>query len=150
MEEQLITEGTAKLAKEKGINIVSDKGYYMHGTLEDFVAILLWCSGEPNKPDFGYAPTQSLLQRFIREERGVHIEVQRNASGYYWSMCRADGGTDLGWSEYRGANHAGVWDSFEDALEDALYTQMSFDLPKNTEVIRHWGNYVDFAVKHKK
>ena len=95
------------------------------------------------------APTQSLLQKFIREKRGVHIEIHRNASGYYWSMCRADGGTDLGWSDHTGPNYGGVWDSFEDALENALQVQLSYDLPNDTKVIKHWGNYVEFALKSK-
>ena len=98
MEEQLITLETAKLLKERGFNVpVRD---YWHPTYEE--------SNDLGIDDFnrdtwgeGYysLPTQSLLQKFIREQRGVHIEVRRNASGYFWEMCRSDGGTDLGWFE---------------------------------------------------
>lgn len=91
------------------------------------------------------APTQSLLQKFIRETRGVHIEMYRNASGWYWGMSMTDGGTDLGWSEFSGPNDSGVWDSFEEALEDALQTQLSYDLPDDKSDIKHWSNYAEMA-----
>jgi len=94
-------------------------------------------------------PTQSLLQRWIREKRGVHIEIERNASGYYWGMCRSDGGTNLGWSDMKGPNDGAVWDSFEEALEAALQLQLSYDLPKTLKKIGHWSNYVDYAYLNK-
>ena len=62
-------------------------------------------------------------------------------------MCKEEGGTDLGWSDSSGPNDGGVWNSFEDALENALQIQLSYDLPKNMIIIKHWGNYVEFAIK---
>lgn len=143
----LVTFKTDKLAKEKGFQNISKvvksiqseyvdyKGdgigeyYYQDEIIEEHVT-----------------PTQSELQKFIREKRGVHIEIHRNASGYYWSMCKSDGGTDLGWSAEVGPNDSGVWGEFEEALEHALQVQLSFDLPDNTSVIKHWGNYVGTAL----
>lgn len=61
-------------------------------------------------------------------------------------MCKSDGGTDLDWSDISGPNDSGVWDSFEDALENALQIQLSYDLPNDTKIIKHWGNYVEFAL----
>ena len=145
MEEQLITFETAKLAKEKGFNWKVSLHYESNGNrffdkVEcNFNNVELICS----------APTQSLLQKFIRETRDVHIEIHRNASGYYWSMCKADGGTNLGWSDISGPNDSGVWDSFEGALENALQVQLSYDLPNDITIIKHWGNYVEFALKSK-
>lgn len=155
MNETLINFETAKLAKEKGFDI----------PVRNFYPDLTWDSKElyhcvnvgfefTNEDNGGFgdiilAPTQSLLQKFIRETRGVHIEIHRNASGYYWSMCKADGGTDLGWSDISGPNDGGVWDSFESALENALQVQLSYDLPNNMTIIKHWGNYVEFALKSK-
>ena len=149
MEEQLITLVTAKLLKERRFNVpVRD---YWHPTYEE--------SNDLGIDDFnrdtwgeGYysLPTQSLLQKFIREQRGVHIEVRRNASGYFWEMCRSDGVTDLGWSDSSGPNAGGVWGTFEDALENAMFIQLSCDLPENTKVIGHWGNYVEYAIKTNK
>lgn len=169
MEEQKISIETAKLAKEKGLQIGCKKSYceyhssyeydgdkthpesYEKGDvkLEDFFTVNNYENLDLSNEHFTIyeAPTQSLLQKFIRETRGVHIEIHRNASGYYWSMCKADGGTDLGWSDHTGPNLGGVWDSYEGALENALQVQLSYDLPNDTKVIKHWGNYAEFA-KH--
>jgi hypothetical protein len=35
----------------------------------------MWYTGEFNREDMYAAPTQSLLQRWLREERGIIIEV---------------------------------------------------------------------------
>ena len=147
MKENIVTFQVAKLAKEKGfmlhqghMKMYKDENGHLFDNIGPAYDILSHCS---------HAPTQSLLQKFIRETRGVHIEIHRNASGYYWSMCKADGGTDLGWSDISGPNAGGAWDSFEDALENALQVQLSYDLPNNTTIIKHWGNYVEFALKSK-
>ena len=179
MKEQLISFETAKLAKEKGFGlgendyIMLPTAYELNGnlynngeltgsvsrkyndnpnhlgadTINDFEASVFIIDNSLD--EFILAPTQSLLQKFIRETRGVHIEIHRNASGYYWSMCKADGGTDLGWSDHSGPNDGGAWESFEGALENALQVQLSSDLPNDTKVIKHWGNYVEFAFKSK-
>ena len=141
MKEQIISFETAVLAEEKGFNLKSDF-YNWYGSDK----IL---NQKYDLSNTILAPTQSLLQKFIRETRGVHIEIHRNASGYYWSMCMSDGGTDLGWSNISGLNDSGVWDSFEDALENALQVQLSYDLPNDNTIIKHWGNYVEFALKSK-
>lgn len=171
MEEQLVSFETAKLAREKGFNVECRYGYtrlkelmtidrsqesffegasrnYRNSELESYNKSYLECNDDEYVCIYT-ALAQSLLQKFIRETRGVHIEIHRNASGYYWSMCKADGGTDLGWSDISGPNDGGVWDSFEDALENALQVQLSYDLPNDMTIIKHWGNYVEFALKSK-
>lgn len=157
MEEQRVNFETAVLAKEKEFDGLCFDAYNTHkmkysdGWLEyiDDNEIEIPFTSKVLKPEDILSPTQSLLQKFIRETRGVHIEIHRNASGYYWSMCKSDGGTDLGWSDIAGLNPAGVWDSFEDALENALQVQLSYDLPNDITIIKHWGNYVEFALKSK-
>ena len=86
MKEQLIEFETAKLAKEKGFNLYSQGWYGCDDPME----------GKPNKffirnfatwEEFGEedsqegteiysAPTQSLLQKWLREEVNIHIEIQ--------------------------------------------------------------------------
>lgn len=143
MEEQLITFDTAKLAEEKGFPQLKQGLYF---TKDKEHCLVGWGF---KSDDFAVysAPTQSLLQKWIREVRGVHIEIHRNASGYYWSMCKADAGTDLGWSDVSGPNPGGSWDEFEDALENALQIQLSYNLPKDLGTLKHWGNYVLFAIE---
>lgn len=165
MQEELVSFQVAKLAKEKGFNIECLHFYAkpkskMFGLDEHNRSYSitnksksLYTIGEHaalHIESVYFAPTQSLLQKFIRETRGVHIEIHRNASGYYWSMCKADGGTDLGWSELSGPNASGVWNEFEDALENALQVQLSYDLPKDKKVMHHWSNYSEFAINNLK
>lgn len=154
----IVSFKVAKLAKGKGFNYNCYCGYDKNGEIyrphywepscETNMIVLK--ESDLDEDVICLAPTQSELQKFIREKRGVHIEIHRNASGYYWSMCEEDGGTDLGWPDHKGPNLGGVWDKYEDSLEDALFIQLSYDLPDNTKVIKHWGNYVEFAIKSLK
>lgn len=73
MKEQLISFETAKLAKEKGFNIATSHGYYRHGTEEDFRELLLWVNAEEKEPEFGFAPTQALLQKWLREIHSTYV-----------------------------------------------------------------------------
>jgi len=56
-------------------------------------------------------------------------------------MYKSDSGTNLG------TNHSGVWDKYEEALENAEQVQLNFDLPKDISKIRYWSNYAQFALK---
>lgn len=77
MKDQLISFNTAKLAKEKGYNVGHDnstaysieKGYQ---TLADRL----------NYNDILYAPTQSVLQKWLREVYRVNISILPSFSCY--------------------------------------------------------------------
>jgi hypothetical protein len=88
MEDTLITFKTAKLAKEKGFNIFTDvcfantpnsdnkqykkiKLHHSHsvGSVDSFGNILTIVA---------YAPTQSLLAKWLREQHNIHIEISNN------------------------------------------------------------------------
>jgi len=92
MKEQLTSIETAKLAKEKGFNIkthdyfakhVYDKKYHEYtGYNDDYWGENYeydWnTNGEPFKPfskDCYSRPTQSLLQKWLREEHGVDVII---------------------------------------------------------------------------
>jgi len=69
MQEELITFYTAKLAKEKKFNIALSYCYDKTGKIQIFTA----CN---NKLDSGCsAPTQSLLQKWLREVHKLSINV---------------------------------------------------------------------------
>ena len=72
MQEQLITFETAKVAKEKGFQYNTDNNLYYNSN--GYLNILQF--SEEDVP----APTQSLLQRWLREEYEiyVHVKVWRN------------------------------------------------------------------------
>ena len=78
MEEELISFKTAKLAKEKGFNIKTDKGYYEFiNSPNDKKDNLLWTDalGGYEVKLNGYAPTQALLQKWLREEHDIHVNA---------------------------------------------------------------------------
>lgn len=69
--DELISFETAKLAKEKGFN-AKCYHYYQRGELQSD-----GCFNRHNKgvDSICSAPTQSLLQRWLREEKGIIVEV---------------------------------------------------------------------------
>ena len=70
MEEQLITLETAKLAKEKGLESFNhDKAYRADGLLLS----AKWLTKD--NADVYFAPTQSLLQKWLREEKKISISI---------------------------------------------------------------------------
>jgi len=78
MKEQLVSFDTAKLAKKKGFDIIQDKGYYNHGGIE----LVLWvvCEDYNDQKDFiVFAPTQSLLQKWLREEHDIVVYILPHA-----------------------------------------------------------------------
>ena len=73
MEEQLITFETAKLAKEKGFKLPlrSNRNYYnLNGNIHPYN----WFN-QFELADYTDAPTQSLLQKWLREKHDIHIEI---------------------------------------------------------------------------
>ena len=76
MTDQLISFETAKLAKEKGFNIpvhgmYVEKGYEPQNYPEPNESAYNWNSRS------GYsAPTQSLLQKWLREKHNIHFVIK--------------------------------------------------------------------------
>jgi|GEM_PF-2127640 len=151
MTDQLVSKKVAILARKKAFNKPCRWVHYMQEEQEVPSKI---DSEEIFNSDIEKkivaTPTQTSLSTWIRKMRGVHIEIGRSASGYYWDMCMSDSGTNLGGSGITGPNDSGQWDEYEDALEDALELQLSMDLPENFNSIKHWSNYAHFAQKKRK
>ena len=132
--EEICTYEVAKLAKEKGFNCKVNNYYQAtKHYCETLRGIELhsecWkletddCYSRYNKgsEDIVSAPTQSLLQRWLREEKNVHIEIVATACGYMWIADKTNG-TAISDSDIldRGTNDGGCFDTYELALEDAL------------------------------
>ena len=141
MEEQLVSSETAKLAKEKGFNEPT-KGFvepYHHDVLEfiDDICIYIYSGYYPQKDyhkilDNGWflAPTQSLLQKWIREKHDIHIELRLNMTdctlnNYFVVLkkiglkSKTEGGT-LTWKSDVLKDYDSFMNSYEDALEIGL------------------------------
>lgn len=94
MTEELVTLETAKLLKEKGM----------------FTDI-----------EF---PPQSIAQKWLRENKNLHITIYNSASGYTYDISKADMGTVL-YCFPEGPNDAGNWDTYEEALENGIKKALS-------------------------
>lgn len=124
MKEQLISFDTAKLAKEKGFNEQCSTTYnslgkvYIHKTKRynsAFKKITATCthSNQEFINEKYSAPTQSLLQKWLREEHNHHVTIHpkitpRNDIVYY----AYEGKPKLDW--------ANTYTTYEEALEKDL------------------------------
>jgi len=81
MTEQLISFGTAKLAEDKGFNIPCGKFYlldqYSEPSLANNKGLLV---GETQ------APTQSSLQKWLREKYKIHIHICYFSENKKWNV----------------------------------------------------------------
>lgn len=105
MTEELVTLETAELLKEKrflGRKYIID------------VSTLLHCY------IFLSVPPQSVAQKWLRETQNIHICIYNCACGYGYEISKADNGTHIASSAYKGTNDGEEWDSYEEALEAGL------------------------------
>lgn len=117
MEETVISLETAKLLKKKGFSEETFAYYNDMGELKverRAGGYLNW-----NIPfylgDIHSAPTQSLAQQWIRE-KGIHIEVYANTSGWGWILTKCGGNGSC----IKEIEDDTFFDTYEDALEEGL------------------------------
>ena len=121
LKEKLISFETAKLAKEKGFHISSrgegmGKRVFINGELVNTIF---------SSKDHIHAPTQSLLQKWLREVHNVSIKID---DFYTYSGVRFDYNIcKLGSQE---DNPVGIFETYEEALEIGL--QEALKLIKNS------------------
>lgn len=130
MKEQLVSFETAKLAKEKEFNELTNAMYSTKdiGNWEPklnigfngdcSVHLVLW--NEQHTVDFLYkyysAPTQSLLQKWLRDEHSFHVDIDYDANGtWFYVVSRYPSGDVV---ECDINNN--MYNSFENCLEDGL------------------------------
>ena len=120
IEEEYISFETAKLAKEKGVDVPSDTGYYIDNGNIDYI-ITGW------EDMFAPIYTQSLLARWLRESQHIYIDVSYVCkSGFYvqlMDMTKDEQhilvGTPIAFYEtYEEAMEVGLKAALEYILED--------------------------------
>ena len=67
-----------------------------------------------------YYPTKSIAQKWLRETKNLHITIYNNACGYGYEISKADNGTHIASSTYKGTNDGGEWDTYKEALEAGI------------------------------
>lgn len=126
MQEQLVTFETAKLAENKGFDIIKsdDKFYDFSGNLD---YTFQGYQESLEKYERTSAPTQSLLQKWLRDEHQIHIEVELydNSRTYHWEY-RVITSKDRDWNDVDCFDSAKrhynreEFGTFEKALEQGL------------------------------
>jgi branched-subunit amino acid aminotransferase/4-amino-4-deoxychorismate lyase len=119
MKEQLISFKTAKLAKKKEFNCTSD---YAFGTFDGaYVRKTLKCkhsmhpSRWKNDTEKILAPTQSLLQKWLREVHDIDMWIYNKDDRFYYQCPKVD-------DVHPNLNH---WaDTYEEALEKSLFAAL--------------------------
>jgi len=112
MEETLISFETAKLASEKGFDLITEVGNFEY---EDENSIYL-------------AARQSLLQKWLREEHNINVSSWCNGSGWAWEIEKTNG-THICIMDIDGGiegtqPESGMFRTYEQALEDGLLTAL--------------------------
>ena len=107
--EEICTYEVAKLAKDKGFplqKVIKQDGraffYELPQSHHDWANCDAW-----------YLPTQSLLQKWLREEKRMHITIPFDSSGFWWEIKNLRT-MDIEYGE------ALDFDTYELALKDAL------------------------------
>lgn len=140
MKDELVTFETAKLAKEKGFD--ESCSYYIDSRFPT-----LHCTGDLDEqnihPSLDYkAPTQSLLQRWLREQHMIYISVDPETIGsdeWEWTykiqhlpkehreVKRRCGHFvyKSSYNESPGGTYWGAWRTYEEALEIGLKDGLS-------------------------
>ena len=123
--EEICTYEVCKLAKEKGFplrKVIKQDGraffYELPQSHPDWANCDAW-----------YLPTQSLLQRWLREEKGIVVEViayptcsNNKKNCYWWSIKQNSDGICYQYEECSDTLYgfSFAFDTYELALEDAL------------------------------
>ncbi|MBQ5855058.1 MAG: hypothetical protein IIW50_04575, partial [Alistipes sp.] len=84
---------------------------------------IVWEMEEYSHDNLYAAPTQSLLQRWLREEKGVTICVDIFDDGWFFDIStfyKQDTGVYEVDIPYKSSNVSPVYDTYELALEDAI------------------------------
>jgi hypothetical protein len=130
MKEQLITFDTAVLAKEKGFDLDVCCFYDVDGIHKDYHLTfrnyngIKW-SGSENHIDIGKkvnfysAPSQSILQRWIRENFHLHITIF-SSSQESWMFKITKLHESLSQHDENDKSYGEDFNSYEDALEQGL------------------------------
>lgn len=116
MEEQLILFETAKLAKEKGFWLFTDQEFTCGGELNfrRNCSTNRLCS----------APTQSLLQKWLREVHHLCVTIEHYSGVHFKDMSftwRITGSVYFTENEFDVSEPSDPYDSYEEALEIGLF-----------------------------
>lgn len=125
MTEKRVSLEVGKLAKEKGFNIETySVDYMVDGNYPGERGACVSCT------EYAPAPTQSLLQKWLREVHQIYVDVDLDQTTYpkfCYMISRFIGNpTNLAaeewdWENYPNGENWGLHRKWEDALEEGLF-----------------------------
>lgn len=118
MQEELVTYKTAYLAKEKGFVFWQPWAYYSQP--DDGLDMIAVLEKTTNHDVLCYAPTQALLQRWLREIHKIDVIATPYTTGkdefmYIWMIYRKVSSTKF----------SKFFNRYEKALEDGLFEALN-------------------------
>ena len=114
--EEICTYGVCKLAKEKGFDVPTHYAYNENRRKALYMELCLNRNTKDSRSIS--APTQSLLQRWLREKKGYYVYPFFDNESKRWTwVCREL--TDDMWIQLLDFEER-YFDTYELALEDAL------------------------------
>lgn len=117
--EDYVSLECAKLLKEKGYD---DECELAYETDKEPAKLVVHCMPNHRLSNTDYAcPTLYEAQKWLRNVHNLCVEIYRNASGFYWSICKANYGTFITDYKLKGPNDGGCWDNYEEALNAGIY-----------------------------
>jgi hypothetical protein len=129
MKEEFINFETAKLAKEKGFDVETNDSYVLNSSNQNKFHEGMGCNNYKTDLPFICAPTQSLLQKWLRDIHSIDITVITNYvdSGriYYvgLSYVNKDNLVDIWFS--KDITHQNIeYKTHEQALEKGLFKSL--------------------------
>lgn len=124
MTEELVTLEIAKLLKAAGFKEDVSNFYelvYKGGSGPEYEIDESYDAQNYNTDVYSIsAPTQSIAQKWLRETKNLHITIYNSACGYGYEISKADNGTHIASSTYKGTNDGGEWDTYEEALDNGI------------------------------
>lgn len=124
MTEEHVTLETAKLLKAAGFKEDVSSFYelvYKGGSGPEYEIDESYDAQNYNTDVYSIsAPTQSIAQKWLRETKNLHITIYNSACGYGYEISKADNGTHIASSTYKGTNDGGEWDTYEEALDNGI------------------------------
>jgi len=135
MEEQLISFETAQLAKTKGFNWDCQNSYDKNGEIDNSVDLNgelvftqeSFLSAEENGYSVYAAPTQSLLQKWLRDVHNIEINISQNINKhveyFYFPSLITLAPNKLSLLE---AEIEGTYFKYEEALEKGLTEALKY------------------------
>ena len=121
--DEICTYEVAKLAKERGFDVPTHYAYNENCQKAMYMELCLNRNTKDSRSIS--APTQSLLQRWLREERGIQIYIDSDLDFddetfvYEWQIANKEN-FDNGGFEIHRYNSEESHSTYELALEDAL------------------------------